>query len=69
MSLRTGKAFNARFPEPLHKVIKALAVAAADKNGGQANMNKVIVEALYAHLKSSLSAEEQKEVERFISKL
>jgi hypothetical protein len=69
MSLRTGKAFNARFPEPLHRLIKEAAVQAAKKNGGQANMNKVIVEAIYGAMKTRLSEDQQKEVERFISKL
>ncbi len=69
MGSPAGKAFNARLPEALHRAIKKQAATAAQKDGGQTNMNKVIIETLFEGLKSDLSAEELAEVQKFIEKL
>jgi hypothetical protein len=69
MGSPAGKAFNARLPEALHQVIKLVASQAAQKAGGQTNMNKVMVESLYGVFRDRLSEEDRKAVETFISKL
>ncbi len=69
MGSPTGKAFNARLPEALHRAIKKQAAAVAQKEGGQTNMNKVMVETLFEACKAEMTAEEVLEVEKFIEKL
>jgi hypothetical protein len=64
-----GKTFNARFPESLHCAIKQAASLAASKHGGQTNMNKLIVEALYAAYRQGLSDAERAACDLFISRL
>lgn len=67
--IRGGKAFNARLPLALHRAIKADAKTTAKKAGGQANMNKLMVELLYAQYKAKLNEAERVEIEAFIARL
>lgn len=67
--LTGGKAFNARLPLALHRVIKADAKSSAKLHGGQTNMNKLIVELLFTFYRDRLTPEERAEVEAFIAKL
>jgi hypothetical protein len=69
MGTPAGKAFNARLPEPLHRLIKLVASEAASTQGGQTNMNKIIVLDLYRTYQSRLSPEDQQVIEHFISRL
>lgn len=69
MGSPAGKAFNARLPEALHRAIKKQAAIAAQKLGGQTNMNKVMVESLFASFKGDLSSDEVTEIQKFIEKL
>jgi hypothetical protein len=66
---RPGRAFNAALPEPLHRLLKTIAVEQSKKVGGQHNMNRLIVELLFDALKIRLSDSEQAAVKDFISKL
>ncbi len=69
MGTPAGKAFNARLPEALHRAIKRHAATVAQRDGGQTNMNKVIVETLFGALQGDLTPEELAEVQKFIEKL
>jgi hypothetical protein len=69
MGTPAGKAFNARLPEQLHRLIKLVAAEAASQQGGQTNMNKIIVLDLYHTYQERLSPEDRQAIEFFISRL
>ena len=64
-----ARAFNVRMPDVLHKLIKDEARGRAESEGGQRNMNREIVDALFQQYKEALTDEEITDCEAFIQGL
>lgn len=64
-----AKVFNAAMPEPLHALLRKHAQEVAQEEGGQTNINKVLVLALYERFGSELTEEERANCEAFLQVL
>jgi hypothetical protein len=63
-----SKMYQATFPLVMHEHLRAAAEIAA-KDGGQVNLNKIIVQRLYDSMRDTLNAAERREIEAFIKRL
>lgn len=64
-----GKTFYALLPEDLHALLKKLATKRADKFGGQVNINREIVSAIFVALTPHLTEAEINRIAEFIEQL
>jgi len=67
-TLPNSRMYQATLPVALHDVLRREAAATRDP-GGQVNINKVVVQRLYAAMRTELTPTARAVVEDFISKL
>jgi hypothetical protein len=67
-NIPNSKMYQTTLPLAMHQRLHAEAEAAAQQ-GGQININKVLVQRIYNGMRLDLSATERKEIEAFIARL
>lgn len=67
-NIQNSKMYQATLPLVMHEHLRVAAEIAA-KEGGQVNLNKVIVQRLYDSMKEGFSVAERREIEAFIRRL